>query len=74
MAHRYAATNGYANPSVYCKALFDVVTRVYFSILNEESRAYGVTWRAFSERAINPIPPRSSTSMSSVLKSEVGRK
>jgi len=39
VAHRYASANGYANPSVYCTALFDVVTRVYFSILNEESRA-----------------------------------
>jgi hypothetical protein len=39
VAHRYSAARGHANPSVYCTALFDVITRVYFSLLNEESRS-----------------------------------
>src|SRR6185436_1957927 len=33
VAHRYSAANGYANPSVYCEALFDVITRVYVALL-----------------------------------------
>lgn len=39
VAHRWSRANGYANPSVYCEALFDVIDRVYFSLLDENSRA-----------------------------------
>src|SRR6185436_4995722 len=39
VAHRWSRENGYANPSVYCDALFNVIDRVYFSLLDENSRA-----------------------------------
>ena len=36
VAHRFSNANGYVNPSVYCTALFQIVTHVHFALMAAE--------------------------------------
>ncbi len=37
--HRYSQTNGYENHSVYCDALFDLISHIYFKLLSTGGRS-----------------------------------
>lgn len=36
VAHRYSKLNGYSNPSVYCDALFNTISYIYFNAASEQ--------------------------------------
>jgi len=35
VAHRYSSSRGYRNPSVYCEAIFRLISHAYFKLLND---------------------------------------
>ncbi len=35
VAHRYSSLRGYRNPSVYCEAIFRLISHAYFKLLND---------------------------------------